>query len=183
MRRCPAAAVLWALALLDCGGQAEIDATRRDSEVPSPGPSKLRDAGADAAGPSLVPLMPGNMAEPEPFEDPGCPPAAPAPARDDCDPLAASSGCDEFQSCFPFVVYPKGPCEVEQYGTMCLPAGPGTQGDSCARQGCAAEHICILTGRGTQCARVCSFADDAPNVCAPGLLCQPIDIEGFGGCL
>jgi hypothetical protein len=21
------------------------------------------------------------------------------------------------------------------------------------------------------------------NVCAPGLLCLPIDIEGFGGCL
>ena len=53
----------------------------------------------------------------------------------------------------------------------------------CSRQGCAAEHICISTGRGTQCARICSFAEGAPDVCAPGLLCLPIDIEGFGGCL
>ncbi|MEO8177473.1 MAG: hypothetical protein ABI895_01445 [Deltaproteobacteria bacterium] len=87
------------------------------------------------------------------------------------------------QSCFPFVRYPTGPCEVEQYGTTCLPSGPGTQGAPCAREGCAAEHICISTGRGTQCARLCSFAEGAANVCAPGLLCLPIDIEGFGGCL
>ncbi|HKO89555.1 MAG TPA: hypothetical protein VJU61_00290 [Polyangiaceae bacterium] len=183
MRRSRAVLVTCTLAFLGCGGQAEVDVTRRGADVPSPRPSKVRDGGVDAGAPSLVPSPPVDMSEPEPFEDPGCPPVPPAPARNDCDPLAEPSGCGESQSCFPFVIYPEGPCEVEQYGTMCLLAGPGTQGDACSRQGCAAGHICVLTGRGTQCARVCSFADGAPEVCAPGLLCQPIDIEGFGSCL
>jgi hypothetical protein len=78
-------------------------------------------------------------------------------------------------------MYPNGPCEVESFGTVCAPAGSGTQGDSCARNGCAADHICVSTGRGTRCVRLCDFADN--NECAPGLLCLPIDIEGFGGCL
>ena len=108
---------------------------------------------------------------------------SPPSVSSECDPMASTASCPAGQSCFPFVRYPTGPCEVEQYGTTCLPAGPGTQGESCERQACAAEHICISTGRGTQCARLCSFADGAPNVCAPGLLCLPIDIEGFGGCL
>jgi len=181
MRRSRTVSV-WALVWWGCGGQAEVDATRRGTDVPSPRPSEIRDP-ADAGAPPLGPILPAEMPEPEPFEDPGCPPVSPPPARNDCDPLATPSGCAESQSCFPFVLYPQGPCEVEQYGTMCLLAGPGTQGDACTRQGCAAGHICVLTGRGTQCARVCSFADDAADVCAPGLLCQPIDIEGYGSCL
>ncbi|HEU4581073.1 MAG TPA: hypothetical protein VFS67_22605 [Polyangiaceae bacterium] len=144
------------------------------------------DAGATPPAGPVSPQpdpRPPPLEEPEPFEDPGCPPVPPPPVASECDPMASAASCPAGQSCFPFVRYPTGPCEVEQYGTTCLPAGPGTQGESCERQACAAEHICISTGRGTQCARLCSFADGAPNVCAPGLLCLPIDIEGFGGCL
>jgi hypothetical protein len=121
--------------------------------------------------------------EPPPFVDPGCPPVVTRPPVDECNPLDEPSGCPAGESCFPFVDYPSGPCEVERFGAVCLLAGPGTQGDSCARDACAADHICVSTGRGTQCARLCALAADAPKVCAPGLLCLPIDIEGFGGCL
>jgi len=167
-----------------CGGQAGADLSRRSGAVPSPTASGAADAGVPTAHPSAPPPSElQSTPEPAPFEDPGCPPVAAPPIKDECDPLAGASSCPVGQSCFPFVRYPTGPCEVEQYGTTCLPSGPGTQGDSCANQACAAEHICISTGRGTQCARICSFAEGAPDVCAAGLLCLPIDIEGFGGCL
>ena len=183
MRRLGVAAVS-AVVAFACGGQAGADVTRRGREIPVPRDTGPPDAGA--APPSLSPPPdPRNQPpdEPAPFEDPGCPPVSPPSVSSECDPMASTASCPAGQSCFPFVRYPTGPCEVEQYGTTCLPAGPGTQGESCERQACAAEHICISTGRGTQCARLCSFADGAPNVCAPGLLCLPIDIEGFGGCL
>jgi hypothetical protein len=166
---------------LGCGGDAGSDLNRRSSSLPSPG-SGRPDAGVDA-GASAEPPPNFQPPEPPPFEDPGCPPATTLPPITECDPLAESSGCNPGESCFPFVDYPSGPCEVERYGTMCLLAGAGTQGDSCARDPCSADHICVSTGRGTQCARLCGLDADAPSVCAPGLLCLPIDIEGFGGCL
>jgi hypothetical protein len=176
-------ATLCVLVAFGCGGQAGADSSSRAAGTPALPP--VPDAGpmlAPAAKPA--PLTPDQPPpEPQPFEDPGCPPVAASPVDKQCDPLAAGSGCPAGTSCFPFVRYPSGPCEVEQYGTTCLPSGPGTQGASCERTACAAEHICISTGRGTQCARICSFAEGAQNVCAPGLLCLPIDIEGFGGCL
>lgn len=175
-----------ALVTLGCGGQAGVDPARRDSRDPR-GEAPSRDAGSIAPEPQVpLPQPPVMMEEPEeppPFMDPGCPPMAPAPPANECDPLAPDASCPPDQACFPFVIYPSRPCEVERYGARCQPVGPGVQGDPCSRQGCAAEHICISTGRGTQCARICSFAADAPDVCEPGLLCLPIDIEGFGGCL
>lgn len=167
-----------------CGGEAGVDLNRRSSLVPSPAPGAGLDAGAlDAATPS-VPHIPRPEEEPPPFMEPGCPPPPPTPPDlTECDPVASPTGCPVGQSCFPFVRYPTGPCEVERFGTLCMPAGPGTQGESCSTDACAAEHICVSTGRGTQCVQLCSFAPGSPNVCAAGLLCLPIDIEGFGGCL
>lgn len=169
--------------VLACGGEAGADLDRRSTLVPTPAAGAGRDAGAsDAAAPS-VPNLPPPEEVPPPFMEPGCPPARTPPDITECDPLASPTGCPLGQSCFPFVSYPTGPCEVERFGTLCMPAGPGTQGESCTTDGCAADHICVSTGRGTQCVRLCSFAAGAPSVCAPGLLCLPIDIEGFGGCL
>jgi hypothetical protein len=175
------------LVTLGCGGQAGVEPTRRDSQRPG-GAASGGDAGAGEepappAPPPTPPTMMEEPSEPPPFIDPGCPPVMAAPADNECDPLASDATCPVGQSCFPYVLYPSRPCEVEQYGARCQPVGPGGQGDPCSRQGCAAEHICISTGRGTQCARLCSFSAEAPDVCAPGLLCLPIDIEGFGGCL
>lgn len=119
-----------------------------------------------------------------PFEEPGCPPiTAPPPDLNACNPLATPSGCAEGEACFPFVSYPSGPCEVELFGSVCRLAGSGTQGQSCANDGCAADHVCVSTGRGTQCTRLCRLGEGTQNVCDPGLLCLPIDIEGYGGCL
>jgi hypothetical protein len=179
--RCAGLALVGGLSLVTCGGDAGSILDRRSADLPQPG-TATPDAGA---GSDAAPEPPSKRdpPEPPPFIDPGCPPASELPPIDECDPLAAVSGCSEGESCFPYVDYPSGPCEVERYGTTCLPAGPGTQGDSCASQACAADHICVSTGRGTQCARLCGLASDAPRVCAPGLLCLPIDIEGFGGCL
>jgi hypothetical protein len=163
-----------------CGGEAGVDLNRRSANVPA---SVGVDAGVADAGvvppPGFIPEPP----EPPPFEEPGCAPVVAPPPINECDPLSETSGCADGESCFPFVDYPTGPCEVERFGALCLVAGPGTQGDSCARQACAADHICVSTGRGTQCARLCGMSSDAVNVCAPGLLCLPIDIDGFGGCL
>lgn len=165
-----------------CGGQADLPLWRRDSEQQPPvvplRPVPMPDAGTN---PERPPFDDGR--EPIPFEEPGCPPRDERPDMVDCDPFADTPQCGEGMSCFPFVSYPSGPCEVERFGAMCLPAGSGTQGDSCARERCAADHICVSTGRGTQCALLCSLASGSANVCAPGLLCMPIDIEGFGGCL
>lgn len=182
MRRAGLAIACWAVAL-GCGGKAELDVGRRSSSVPTPPPGTRPDAGLTEP---IRPPEPGperGEPEPPPFEDPGCPPVSTLPDIEDCDPLAVPSGCPLGESCFPFVSYPTGPCEVERFGTVCGLAGTGTQGDSCISEACAGDHICVSTGRGTQCVRLCGFASGAPNVCSPGLLCLPIDIEGFGGCL
>jgi hypothetical protein len=181
MRRAGLAMACW-LGSLGCGGEAGVELNRRSASLPSPGEGGP-DAGVEDAGESHAQQPISEPAEPPPFVDPGCPPVVTRPPVDECDPLEEPSGCPAGESCFPFVDYPSGPCEVERFGAICLLAGPGTQGDSCARDACAADHICVSTGRGTQCARLCALAADAPKVCAPGLLCLPIDIEGFGGCL
>jgi hypothetical protein len=170
-----------ACGVLACGGEAGVELNRRNGNVPSGvgGDAGVADAGAPRPPPSFIPEPP----EPPPFEEPGCPPVEMRPPTIECDPLGAVSGCAVGESCFPFVDYPSGPCDVERFGTFCVLAGSGTQGESCAREPCAADHLCVSTGRGTQCARLCSLQAGAPDVCAPGLLCLPIDIEGFGGCL
>jgi hypothetical protein len=171
----------WGCGAWACGGEAGADLNRRSASVPSGsgGGAGVADAGTPPPPPSFVPEPP----EPPPFEEPGCPPVEMRPPINECDPLAPVSGCASGESCFPYVEYPSGPCDVERFGTFCVVAGPGTQGESCAREACAADHICVSTGRGTQCARLCSLGTGAPDVCAPGLLCLPIDIDGFGGCL
>ncbi len=165
-----------------CGGEAELPLNRRDEEQPQPvvplRPIPLPDGGIIPARPPMA-----EGPEPTPFEEDGCPPRGAQPDISECDPLSELPQCPEGMSCFPFVSYPSGPCEVERFGAMCQPAGSGVQGDSCSNSRCAADHICVSTGRGTQCARLCSLVSGSTNVCAPGLLCLPIDIEGFGGCL
>jgi hypothetical protein len=183
MRRAGVVVAWGLLSALGCGGKADIDVSRRSSVEPLPPGSMLPDAGVKDAGGEPTPAPDRQPPTPAPFADPGCVPVSAPPARKECDPLASPSGCPDGRSCFPFVDYPSSPCEVERFGTLCALAGPGTQGDSCDQQGCAADHICVSTGRGTQCVRLCALAAGAPNVCPAGLLCLPVDIQGFGGCL
>lgn len=113
------------------------------------------------------------------FVEPGCPDAAPPPPSYECDPFDPVSSCGPGEACYPWVDYPTEPCDHEQFGTICAPAGIGGQGDPCTGL-CAANHVCVITGQGTQCVQLCQLVGE--DNCPPGLFCVPIDVEGFGGC-
>lgn len=117
------------------------------------------------------------------FFDPGCPDAGPPPTDFQCDPYNQGNGdCAFGEGCYIYVVYPQNPCDQEQYGAYCAPEGWGQQGDPCAGgQECGAGLVCVVTGSGTQCVELCSL--DGQDGCPSGFVCEPIDVEGFGGCL
>ena len=111
-------------------------------------------------------------------------PDQPPPIEDFvCDPYAQFNGdCPEGEACYIFVEYPYEPCGQEVYGSFCAPPGGGEQGDICnGGFDCAAGHVCVITGSGTQCVALCPLTGD--DGCPPGMVCEPIDVEGFGGCL
>jgi hypothetical protein len=115
------------------------------------------------------------------FVDPGCPDKPPPILDFQCDAYNQNNGdCPPGDGCYISVDYPDEPCQQEVYSTFCMPAGLGQQGDSC-NQGCAAGHVCVVTGSGTQCVKLCPLKGN--DDCPPGLVCEPIDVEGFGGCL
>jgi len=113
------------------------------------------------------------------YVDPGCPDAEPPPPFNDCDPFGPNT-CPPGEGCFPFVQYPTKPCDFEVYGTICAPAGSGTQGEPCGAMNCAPSYVCVITGQGTECVKLCELF--GPNTCPKGLFCVPIDVEGIGGC-
>jgi hypothetical protein len=128
------------------------------------GPPNKRDAGADAS----------------PYVDPPCP--NPPPPRNDfeCD-VGKQTGCDPGEGCYPYVRYPSGYCQPEEYGAICAPAGSGTQGETCASAlECAGGFICVITGAGTSCARYCELGK--VGACPEGLVCEPLDVSGMGVC-
>ncbi|KYF53316.1 hypothetical protein BE08_40930 [Sorangium cellulosum] len=118
----------------------------------------------------------------EEYVDPGCPDVEPI-TDFACDPHDQSSGhCAPGDGCFIYVQYPAEPCGQEIYGAYCAPAGSGGQGDPCSGRGeCGAGFACVVTGSGTQCVQLCQLSGD--DRCSPGLVCEPIDVAGMGGCL
>ncbi len=117
------------------------------------------------------------------YIDPGCT-DQPPPIKDfTCDPYDQFNGdCTVGDGCYIYVDYPSTPCGQEVYGSFCAPAGTGTQGAACGgAQGCAPAHVCVITGSGTQCVELCPLS--GLDGCPSGLVCEPIDVEGFGGCL
>jgi hypothetical protein len=146
------------------GGQGGEGAFYPDGPGPGAGP----DAGKDALGEYME----------RPCED------KPPPIEDfQCDPYHQFNGdCAPGEACFIYVDYPSDPCGQEVYGSLCYPAGPGQQGDPCfGAQDCGAGLVCVVTGSGTQCVTLCDL--DQIGDCPPGFVCEPIDVEGFGGCL
>jgi hypothetical protein len=150
------------------------------------------DAGSDAAtldGSAGAPVF--DAALPEPLEDvtsdyvdPGCPPVDPPPATRECEPLAEVTGCGSGLACFPFVDHPFGQgCSQQRFGTICVVAGTGLQGDRCGNGigSCAGGFLCVVGTRpGARCARLCAV--DTQNSCPSGLICGETDIEGYGVC-
>jgi hypothetical protein len=117
------------------------------------------------------------------YQDPGCPEQPPPLEQFTCDPYEWTNGdCPIGESCKFYVEYPAEPCGQEVYGSFCYPSGTGRQGDLCnGGQDCAGGHVCVVTGSGTQCVRLCHLK--GASGCPEGLVCEPIDVKGFGGCL
>lgn len=116
----------------------------------------------------------------EEYVDPGCPDQPPPIEDYQCDPYGQD--CAPGEACYIYVQYPQEPCGQEIYGAFCAPAGPGAQGDPCyGGQDCQAGLVCVVTGSGNQCVQLCPLTGQ--DNCPPGLVCEPIDVEGFGGCL
>jgi hypothetical protein len=172
------------LAFWACGGSMEGDGFGGSSGasgaggISSGGSGGLTDAGKDAkdSGKDAKADATGGSAG---YVDPGCPDASPPPPDYQCNPFDTPTGCGPGEGCYPWVVYPTGPCDFEDYGTSCAPAGVGQQGDPCTGA-CAPFHVCVITGQGTQCIQMCKL--DGPNLCPAGLICVPVDVEGIGGC-
>ena len=117
------------------------------------------------------------------YVDPGCPDAGPKLMMFMCDPYNQNNGdCLPGQGCFIFVKYPSMPCGQEVYGATCAHAGTGMQGSPCTGgQQCGAGFVCVVSGSGDQCVQLCELKGQSG--CTNGLVCEPIDVEGFGGCL
>lgn len=133
------------------------------------GGKPIKDAGKDA---------PHDAGE-DRWVDPPCPDAAKPPPDYQCDPFATVSGCAAGEGCYPYVNYPSGRCDFEQFGTVCAPAGSGTQGEPCSGS-CAARFVCVRTGDGDQCVEMC--VPGGADTCPRGLFCLPVDVDGIGGC-
>lgn len=125
----------------------------------------------------------GSMDAFDDYVDPGCPDAGPPLMMMMCDPYHQGNGdCPAKEGCYIFVQYPTMPCGQEVYGSSCLPPGPGMQGDPCGgAQDCGGGFVCVVTGSGNQCVQLCNLQGAAG--CPNGLVCEPIDVQGFGGCL
>jgi hypothetical protein len=117
------------------------------------------------------------------YDDPGCKDQPPPIEDFTCDPYDQLNGdCSPGEGCYIYVDYPSTPCGQEVYGSFCAAAGTGQQGAPCGGgQDCAPSHVCVITGSGTQCVELCPLSGQ--DGCPPGLVCEPIDVEGFGGCL
>lgn len=159
------------------GGSGGAQSDAQGGSAGIGGTTPTHDAGKDSsAGSAGV----GGSEVDSGYVDPGCPDADPPQPDLQCDPWAADTGCGPGEGCYPYVIYPGSVCQQETYGTYCIPAGIGQQGDPCGGEACAAGFVCVITGQGNQCVQMCQL--QGADGCPPGLFCLPVDVEGFGGC-
>lgn len=114
------------------------------------------------------------------YVDPTCPPVKRVQGVRECDPYTADPICGPGGACTPYVAYAKR-CQTEEIGTRCQTAGTGRQGDDCAASPCAAGYVCATSGAGFECVKLCTPLG-AKDDCPPGLLCAPLDVDGFFVC-
>jgi hypothetical protein len=118
------------------------------------------------------------------YVEPECPDEEPPPVDSECDAFAAVSGCTEGLGCYPYLAYPYGEgCGHAQFGTRCVPASTGVQGDFCGESlgYCAPGYMCVVgAAGGRRCGQICEPVAD--HGCPPGLICGETDIAGFGVC-
>jgi len=172
------------LALSGCGGIADESPADRDA-------GQRRDSGRDTAAADRA--EPGGDAGPDRadsgsslpvYVEDACPSSNPTPPSYACDPFGSSAAqCPVGYACYPVPPAGNDPCNPGSWGTKCQRAGAGTQGSSCSssRNFCAAGYVCVKSGAGDQCVKLCRIQQLEP--CADGLVCNPLDVVGFGGCL
>lgn len=116
------------------------------------------------------------------YHDDPCPDVSPIIDKQ-CDPLNPSNGdCAPGMGCYPYVNYPRQACEPETYGAMCMVAGRGGQYSACdGPMSCAPGFVCVITGAGDVCIRLCPL--DKRQWCPDGMVCEAIDVLGYGGCI
>ena len=163
-----------------CGSEVQVPETSTSSGQGGEFTFITGNGGDGASTPTPPPPPPP---PPPPYDDPGCEDTPPPLEDYSCDPFALDGGgCAPEEACQIFVDYPSEPCGQEFYGSFCVPAGTGRQGDGCmGGHECGAGFVCVITGSGTQCIQLCKL--DGPSGCPSGLVCEPIDVKGFGGCL
>ena len=176
--------------LLACGGNAEGGASGGGGATSAGaggrviGPGAGAPSGGVAHGGATSSGGRGSGGTTSPFVDPECPSVEPEPGVFECDPLAPAQQCGPDMGCYPYVQHPFGDgCDVETYGSVCLPSGTGTQGALCGDGGvdCAAGYVCVIGAHaGRRCAKLCAFA--GANECPPGMICGDTDIQGYGVC-
>ncbi len=169
-------------ALLHCGGTVKVT----DGVGGASGVSGLAQSGAaghplsSGSGSAGFPLD----AALDEYVDPGCPEAGPAVRVSECDPFSASPTCEAGDGCFPFVDHPYGAgCGAQSFGTECLRAGPGRQGDTCGDDSgrCASGFVCVVGSQpGKHCVKLCRMG--TAEACPAGLICGELDVEGYGVC-
>jgi hypothetical protein len=168
--------------LAGCGG---ISVAPGGGPEPGAGLSGL-DAGADV---KLRPYVPKPDAEPPvdasplpSYHEDACPDVPLPDAEALCDPLARGQ-CPAGYACYPFPPDGIDPCHPGPYRMMCAKEGSGSQGAPCGTglEGCQAGTICAVTGQGDQCITLCR--PGAIGACPNGMVCERLDIPGFGGCL
>jgi len=125
----------------------------------------------------------GSLIDPDPV-DAGCTMQDLPPPDMECDPFTPGV-CGAGAGCYPFVDHPEGSgCDQQRYGTICLSAGLGKQGDLCGDDVgdfCSEGFVCVVGQRaGKRCAALCKLG--ATNQCAGGLICGDLDVAGFGVC-
>lgn len=156
------------------GGQAAGSAGVGGGGSLSRGGAGAGGAGSTQGGTALV--------DPDPVET-GCPEEDLPPPDLDCDPFAPGA-CGPDAGCYPFVEHPEGSgCDQQRYGTLCMPAGGGVQGDTCGDDAgdCAPGFVCVVGQRaGKRCAALCRLGETGQ--CSGGLLCGDLDVAGFGVC-
>lgn len=175
------------LLLAGCGGGVETPTTGSqntqgddDSTGGVGGAEPASDGGGGVPGSGGAAGGPDSGAGGSTFVDPGCPERPPVQGMMECDPFATVSSCGPGDRCVPYVEYADD-CGTEEFGTRCSIAGAGVQGDECIEEPCSAGHVCVTTGEGTQCARLCRIVDGQHD-CPPGLRCRSLDVEGFWTC-
>ena len=165
-----------------CGSEVSVQPPTSASSGQGGEYTFIAGSGGDG-GTGITPPTPPQPPRPPDVDDPGCTEHPPALEAYTCDPFKPSgNGCMPDESCQIYVEYPSTPCGQEVYGSTCLAAGPGKQGDGCEGGfDCSSGFVCVITGSGTQCVQLCKV--NGPSGCTPGFVCEPIDVKGFGGCL